>query len=167
MRSAADIVIRDQAPADRDAVRDVITAAFGQPDEADLVDRLGSDGDSVISLVAADGPAVVGHVLFSRMTAPFRALALAPVSVLPARQRTGIGSRLVRAGLERASEDGWQGVFVVGDPAWYSRFGFDAALAEGFETPYAGPYLMVLPLDGALPAETGRIGHASAFAALE
>jgi putative acetyltransferase len=160
------MIIRDEGPADIFAIRKVVEAAFSQAIEADLVDQLRSDGDSVISLVAVDHDEVVGHVLFSRMTAPFRALGLAPVSVLPDRQRSGIGSRLIRAGLERAKEDRWQAVFVLGEPEYYRRFGFNPALASGFASPYAGPYLMVLPFKGDLPATSGRIDYAPAFANL-
>jgi len=160
------MLIRDEEPGDLPAIRAVVEAAFGQRQEADLVDRLRADGDGVLSLVAVDGGKVVGHVLFSEMTAPFRALALAPVSVVPERQRSGIGSRLIRAGLSRAEEDGWVGVFVLGEPDYYGRFGFDAVRARGFESPYAGPYLMVRALGRELPVTTGTIGYARAFAAL-
>ena len=158
--------IRDEKPEDVAAIRAVVEAAFPAPAEADLVGRLRADGDSIISLVAVDDGLVVGHVLFSKLTAPFPALGLAPVSVLPGRQNAGIGSRLIRAGLERAVRDGWQGVFVLGEPEYYGRFGFDADIAKGFASPYAGPYFMALALDGELPATVGRIGHAPAFAAL-
>jgi putative acetyltransferase len=88
------------------------------------------------------------------------------VSVLPDRQGTGIGTRLIRAGLERAELGGWQGVFVLGEPDYYRRFGFEQALASGFASPYAGPYLMALALGGSLPATTGRVDYAPAFQAL-
>jgi len=157
------VAIRPEEPADRSAIRAVVTAAFGRAVEAELVDRLRDDGGSVISLVAVEDGRIVGHVLFSRMTAPFRALGLGPVCVAPDRQRSGIGSRLIRAGLDRAARDGWQAVFVLGEPAFYHRFGFDPDLARGFSSPYAGPYLMALALDGPLPVTKGRIGYAAAF----
>ena len=159
--------IRDEQPKDIAAIRAVVEAAFPLPVEADLVDQLRADGDSVISLVAVDDGQVAGHILFSKLTAPFRALGLAPVSVLPERQNAGIGSRLIRTGLERAALAGWRGVFVLGEPEYYGRFGFDAEAAKGFTSPYAGPYFMALPLNGELPATEGEIGHAPAFAALE
>jgi len=159
--------IRDEEPGDRSAVRAVVTAAFGQPAEADLVDRLRRNGDDAIALVAVDDGAVVGQALFSPMKAPFRTLALAPVAVTPPRQRQGIGRRLIRAGLERAARDGWQAVVVLGDPEYYRRFGFDPEPARGFTSPYAGPHLMILSLAGPLPATAGRLDHAPAFAALE
>lgn len=144
----------------------MVVAAFPEPAEADLVDRLRADGDSVISLVAVDDGQVVGHILFSKLSAPFRALGLAPVSVLPDRQNAGIGSRLIRAGLERAAQDGWRGVFVLGEPEYYGRFGFGTEIAKGFASPYAGPYFMALGLGEELPATEGRISHAPAFATL-
>ncbi len=160
------LCIRDEAPGDHDAVRRLLTAAFGGPVEAELVDRLRADGAARLSLVAVDAGELVGQVLFSPMRAPFRALALAPVCVHPARQRMGIGTTLVRAGLARAAEEGWEGVFVVGDPAFYRRFGFTAELASGFRSPYAGPHFMAMSPTGALPATSGSIEYAAAFAAL-
>ncbi len=160
------MIVRDEEPGDIAAIREITVAAFGQPAEADLVDQLRADGDCAISLVAVDGGKIVGHVLFSTMTAPFRALSLAPVSVIPDRQNSGIGSLLIRAGLERAAYDGWRGVFVLGEPEYYQRFGFDPVLAKSFTSPYAGSYFMALALGGDLPATEGDVAHAPAFAAL-
>ena len=98
----------------------------------DLVDRLRADGDAAIALVAAEHGRIIGQILFSPVRAPFRALALAPVAVLPGRQRQGIGSALIESGLARATTAGWEGVFVVGEPAFYRRFGFEPELAAGF-----------------------------------
>ena len=158
--------IRDEGPDDSAGIRALVLAAFEGRQEADLVDRLRADGDAEISVVAVDGDQIVGHVLFSPMNAPFRALGLAPVSVAPDRQGEGIGESLIRAGLDRARQAGWQGVFVMGDPAYYSRFGFDPSLASGFASPFAGPYLMAAALDGALPTITGKLDYAPAFDAL-
>lgn len=164
------MLIRDEQPGDISAIRQVVEAAFGQAQEAELVDQLRADGDSVISLVAIEDEAVVGHVMFSRMTAPFKALGLAPVSVLPRWQGQGIGSALIRTGLKRAAAEAgsksWQAVFVLGDPAYYRRFGFDPAQASGFISPYAGPHLMVLALKDEVLAREGRIDYAPAFAML-
>ena len=158
--------IRPETPADRAAVHAVNLAAFGAPAEADLVERLHADGDAVISLVAIEDQAIVGHVMFSKMTAPFRALGLAPVAVRPDRQGQGVGAALIREGLAQAAAAGWRGVFCLGNPAYYTPFGFDVALAGGFSSPYAGPYLMALALNGPLPATTGEIGYARAFSDL-
>jgi putative acetyltransferase len=86
---------------------------------------------------------------------------------LPERQRTGIGSLLIRDGLARSRAAAWVGVFVLGDPAYYRRFGFRAERASGFASPYAGPHLMALALGrGDLPARRGSIRYAPAFASL-
>jgi putative acetyltransferase len=90
------MIIRAEGTNDNVAIRKVVRTAFGQPAEAVLVDQLRADGDSMISLVAVDHDQVVGHVLLSKMRAPFKALALAPVSVAPCWQRSGIGGALIR-----------------------------------------------------------------------
>ena len=159
-------MVRDERPGDRGAIRDIVTAAFGRSDEADLLDGLRHDGDCVFSLAAFDGAAPVGHIALSRLAAPFRALAMAPVSVVPERQRRGIGSLLIEAALERAARARWQAVFVLGAPDFYRRFGFDPALARGFASPHAGPHLMARVLEAPLPVSTGRIDYAPAFARL-
>jgi putative acetyltransferase len=161
------MIVRPETLGDLAAIRAVEEAAFRQSAEAQLVDDLREAGDSVFSLVAFEGETVIGHAMFSRLKAPFPALALAPVAVLPERQRTGFGSRLIRQGIACSEAAGWLGIFVLGDPAFYRRFGFDAGKASGFTSPYAGPHLMVLPLGGnELPMSTGIIQHASAFAKL-
>jgi putative acetyltransferase len=108
------MLIRAEEPTDIADIRNVVEEAFPKPLEAWLVDQLRADGSSVISLVAVDGGKIVGHVQFSNMVAPFRALGLGPVSVMPYRQRSGIGSQMVRAGLKHAADAGWEGVFVLG-----------------------------------------------------
>lgn len=159
--------IRPEQAADFPAVRALIAAAFGGTGEADLVERLRAEGDATIALVAEAQGRLLGHVMLSPMAAPFRALGLAPVAVMPAWQRHGVGSRLIESGIAIARAQGWQGMFVLGEPAFYRRFGFDPALAAGFASLYAGPYLMALPLQGALPAMQGRIDYAPAFVGLE
>ena len=122
---------------------------------------------SAIVTLICFGPRSWGEKRLSpRMAAPFGALGLGPVSVKPHRQREGIGNQLVRMGLEQAREGGRQGVFVVGDPKFYTRFGFDPALAKGFTSRYSGPHLMALALGRKLPTREGVIGYASAFDSL-
>jgi putative acetyltransferase len=161
------MIIRPELPTDRATIAALVERAFGRAEEAQLVARLRADGDAWLSLVAAEGEALVGHVLFSPMSAPLRALGLAPVAVAPERQRRGIAAALIRDGLDRARAAGWDAVFVVGDPAYYRRFGFDAALARGFASPYAGPHLMALALTDSLPVRAGAIDYAPAFAMFE
>ncbi|ABF42954.1 GCN5-related N-acetyltransferase [Candidatus Koribacter versatilis Ellin345] len=155
--------IRDEDPRDWNAVFQVITSAFGHSAEAMLVDALRKEGDSVISLVAEQDGQIVGHVLLSKMSAPFAALALAPVAVVPSRQRNGVGAALIRCVVERARSEGWDAIFVLGDPSYYQRFGFDKGAAAGFTSIYAGPHFMMLQLSPSLGATSGELRHARAF----
>jgi putative acetyltransferase len=159
--------IRIETARDFADIRAVEEEAFPTRSEADLVDRLRADGDAVLSLVAILENQIVGHVMFSKMRTPPKTLALGPVAVLTPHRRKGIAADLIRAGLKHVQEKGWQGVFVLGDPKYYRRFGFDAALASGFTSPYAGPHLMALALqtDG-LCARKGSLEYPPAFAAL-
>jgi putative acetyltransferase len=161
------IDVRDESPRDWKAVYQVVSSVFGQSAEAELVEELREAGDTAVSLVADEDGQIVGHVLLSKMDAPFPALALAPVSVIPAKQRSGIGSALVKSAVNRARNEGWAAIFVLGDPNYYERFGFDREAAAGFTSPYAGPHFMVLKLSPSLPATTGELRHAPAFAALD
>jgi putative acetyltransferase len=133
-------MIRHARPGDHAAIESVLTAAFGRADEAALVARLRAEEDALFELVAEADGAVAGHILFSRLWADRAGLygALAPLSVRPERQRQGLGGKLVRAGLESAREVGCHGVLVLGDPAYYGRFGFSAQAAREVEAPYRG-----------------------------
>jgi putative acetyltransferase len=169
------LTIRSEVPADRDRVFAVESAAFAQRNEAELVDSLRRSTDPQLSLVATLADEIVGHVFFSPVViesqrAATPAAALGPVAVEPARQRTGVGSALVRAGLERCSDHGWHAVFLVGNPAYYSRFGFVPAAPLGFHygDPRFDPVFQVVELKaGALAGCRGRVHFHSAFAAAE
>ncbi|MGE0061943.1 MAG: GNAT family N-acetyltransferase [Xanthobacteraceae bacterium] len=159
------LAVRDETLADVAAIRAVNEAAFAGAQEADLVDALRRDGDLLLSLVADDG-GVIGHVAFSRMQIEGDpAVALAPVAVLPAQQRRGIGTALIEDGLRRLKQSGETLVFVLGAPAYYGRFGFAAASAARFETPYPGPYFQSLALSPRAPS-SGAVRYARAFSAL-
>lgn len=160
------MIVRDERPGDEAAIHALLREAFGGPDEADLVDALRAAGNATVSLVAAENGQVVGHVLLSPIAAAFPALALAPLAVGPDHRAHGIGGALVEAAIARAAAMGWRAIFVLGDPAWYGRFGFSVEAAAGFSSPYAGRHFMALPLGGELPATTGPLRHAPAFAAL-
>ena len=133
-------MIRFALATDHAAIDAVIRAAFGRADEALLVARLRADDDCVLELVAEEAGQVVGHILFSRLWADRLELygALAPLSVHPSRQGQGLGSDLVRKGLDCAREFGCHGVLVLGDPAYYGRFGFTAEAAQEVDAPYRG-----------------------------
>jgi putative acetyltransferase len=129
------ITVRVEHPADRLQVRHVNHLAFGQRLEADLVETLQQACGSALSLVAED-EAIVGHILFTPVVIQagerqIVGMGLAPMAVLPARQRQGIGSQLVRRGLEILREGGCPFVVVVGHPEYYPRFGFERASLHG------------------------------------
>ena len=164
--------VRPATPGDTAAIRKVHLAAFPTSLEANLVEQLEADCDAAISLVAEDEGEIVGHILFSRMQAEgdgqeLRALGLAPVAVLPDRHGQGVGSALIETGLAAATAEGAVMVFVLGELAYYGRFGFDAATAKSFASPYAGEYFQakLLNEDFKIP-EAGRADYARAFAEL-
>ena len=163
--------IRPAEPGDAAAIRAVHLAAFPTAVEADLVARVERDRDAVVSLIAEQDGDSVGHLLLSRMRVTgdgrsYRALGLGPIGVLPPFQRSGIGADLIRGGLAIARATGEDFVFVLGEPEYYQRFGFDAAVAAPFASPYAGPYLMALALRGIAGPRAGQAEYAPAFTAL-
>jgi putative acetyltransferase len=164
------VIVREEVPADIEAIRNVNRLAFGGAEEADLVDALRASALVVVSLVATEADEVIGHALFSRLpietrtTDTFQAAALAPVAVLPQYQRRGAGSALIRQGLEICRERGWVAVIVVGHPDYYPRFGFSAELARGLRAPFSGPAFMALELlPGALRNIPGTVRYPPAF----
>ncbi|MXQ11625.1 GNAT family N-acetyltransferase [Microvirga makkahensis] len=162
--------IRVEEIADWSALYAICEAAFRQSGEADLVRRLHDDGELTLSLVAyADKPA--GHVAFSRLTLhgtpDLKGCALAPLAVAPEFQRQGVGSVLVRLGIERLRADGYDLVLVLGEPDYYARFGFTPGLATQMKTPYEGPYLQALALSERGKNAHGPVSYARAFAELK
>jgi putative acetyltransferase len=163
------ITIRPEGAADRQAILDVNREAFGREDEARLVDALRESPAFVpaLSLVAEEGGAIVGHILFTHLTVADGgvarpALALAPMAVLPASQNRGVGSALVRRGLADAREQGHHVVIVLGHPAYYPRFGFVPARPLGVRPPFDVPddaFLVVGLTDGALDGLAGDVRH--------
>lgn len=136
------ITLRAEAAADIPAVHRVNELAFGRPGEADLVDALRAAARPYISLVAAEEGQVVGHIFFSPVTLEDSAcaiLGLAPMAVLPEHQRRGVGSQLVRAGLEECRRIGCDAVVVLGHPEYYPRFGFVPASRKGLRCEYPVP----------------------------
>jgi putative acetyltransferase len=142
-----EVTTRPATAADHAAIYEIVAAAFGQADEADLVDRLRADGDALVERVAeTDAGELVGHILFSRLAADngLRFAALAPVSVEPVRQMKGIGGRLINDGLDACRALGLDAVVVLGHPAYYPRFGFKAEAAQVIQAPFSGKSFMAL-----------------------
>ncbi len=165
------IEIRYEKLGDADSVRRVNESAFAPSlNEARLVDMLREAGKAWVSLVAIGAGKIVGHVLFSPVSiavAPenFRGVGLAPVAVLPAYQGMGIGSQLIRQGLEDCRSAGFDAVIVLGHLGYYPRFGFRPASGFGLESEYnAGDAFMALELrQGALAKTQGLVKFAQEF----
>ncbi len=165
--------IRPFDPGDAAAVREAHLEAFaGHEGEARLVEVLHAAGAAPVSLVAVDEASggVVGHVLFSPVEiddggSGIRAVGLAPVGVSPGYQGKGAGTRLVRAGLEACREVGYDAVVLLGEPGYYSRFGFERASDHGLGSEYAvDKHFMVLVLrGGALDGSRGTVRYRPEF----
>jgi putative acetyltransferase len=166
------MVIRPEQPHDWSAIHALEATAFPSPAEADLVDALRA-ATELVSLVADDGGAIVGHVSFSPVTLDgnpaLRLMGLGPMAVAPARQRGGIGVALVREGLAACLRDGVVGVVVLGHPAYYPRFGFVPASRFGIRSEYDAPddaFMAMELIPGALAAARGTVRYHAAFRAV-
>ena len=163
------LTVRRERRDERGAIAAINSAAFGRPDEADLVDRLRDAGAVLASFVAEMDGQVVGHVLFSRMLIDasdvrLAAVALAPIAVTPALQRRGVGSQLIREGLAWLRARGEQIILVLGHPDYYARFGFSTARAHALASPFPPEAFMALELvPGALDGIRGRVRYPDAF----
>lgn len=143
------IDIRTATDSDRDSIREVHMRAFAKG-ERDVVAALAVSllGDQTrpetISLLAEVQGRVVGHVVFSPVTAATRknwlGYLLAPLGVVPERQKSGVGKRLIEVGMARLAANHVDVLFVYGDPEYYARYGFSADAAVGFLPPYTLQY---------------------------
>lgn len=165
--------IRPETAADRSAVRAVNEAAFETSVEADLIEALRGKSTEVVSLVADSDDAVVGHILFSRVTLAgypqLRLMGLGPMAVAPQYQRSGVGSALVREGLARCRQLAVQAVVVLGHPEYYPRFGFVPASRYAIRSEYDVPddVFMIVELEaGALNGVSGLARYDQAFASV-
>jgi putative acetyltransferase len=152
-------------------VHAVNVAAFETSSEAKLVDALREQAEPVVSLVADDNGAIVGHIMFSPVCLPrhpdLKVMGLAPMAVVPEYQRKGIGSALVKAGLERCKQLGFVAVVVLGHPEYYPRFGFSPSRCFGIDSEYdvAEEVFMAMELQPAvLDGKTGTVKYHAAFA---
>jgi predicted N-acetyltransferase YhbS len=173
------VEIRESRGSDNIEIGKLHATAFGEkegPEIAILVAALMSDGTAspLLSLVAVEENRILGHILFSKAKirgAPESVSAhiLAPLAVVPGDQSTGIGARLIQAGLDRLSASGVDLVFVLGHPDYYPRSGFVPAGALGFEAPYpipgehAGAWMVQALRSGVLGRVTGKIQCAAAL----
>jgi len=164
-------MIRREIPEDIEAIRHVNEEAFGGKEEADIVDALRKRSATVLSLVATDEGRVIGHILFSPViieseSSSLGAVALAPMSVLPEYQRKGIGSELVRAGLDECRALGHELVVLVGHADYYPRFGFVPARERGIECEFEVPdeaWMLLELREGALGGRKGTVKFQTEF----
>jgi putative acetyltransferase len=162
------VSVHPERPGDAAPIHAVHAASFPTDLEARLVDRLRATGQLAVSLVAEVDGAVMGHIGFSPVTAASGAAGagLAPMAVVKPQRRQGIAARLVREGLEACRSAGFGWVVVLGEPAYYARFGFRPAAAFGLSDEYGGgPAFQAIELvAGALPVGGGLVRYAPVFA---
>ena len=163
------VVIRPETERDRLAVHGLNISAFGRPGEAQLVDELRVQAQPIVSLVAEENDAVVGHIMFTPVSLANHSeliMGLAPLAVVPDRQGAGIGSALVRAGLERCKKLGAGAAVVLGHPKFYPRFGFFPAARFGVTCEYDVPQEAFMAIElkpGALRQASGTVQYHAAF----
>ncbi|MBN3819333.1 N-acetyltransferase [Paraburkholderia sp. Se-20369] len=164
------VTLRDERASDAAAIARVIAAAFADAPqggrlEQRIVDALRADGCLSVSLVAERDERLIGHVAFSPVTIGGGGAGwygLAPLAVLPDCRRRSVGAGLVRTGLDTLRQRGAHGCVVLGDPAYYARFGFEPAGEIVF--PQAPPeYLMALSFDAAVPRPAGEVRYHASF----
>ncbi len=167
---AASLNVRAERPEDRAAVRAVSLSAFDTAAEANLVDALRDRARPVISLVAELDAEVIGHIMFSPVTLDghpdLSLMGLAPVAVSPKHQNRGVGSALVRAGLQRCGELGIGAVVVLGHPTYYPRLGFQPSVRFGITSECDAPaeaFMVVELRPGHLRGVTGTVRYHEAF----
>lgn len=164
------MIVRPELEEDRLPIGELHRLVFGGEVESDLVDRLRRERLVELSLVAIIGGQIVGHILFSDLQVEIdgrsvKALALAPMAVVPMRQRQGIGSRLIAESLARLERGDYEALIVLGHETYYPRFGFSAELARKLASPFKGNAFMAMELkpDG-LKGEQGTVTYPAAFA---
>jgi len=145
-------------------------SAFEKNTEANLVDTLRTSVSPIILLVAEDKNTIVGHIMFSAVSLSghddLRIMGLAPMAVAPEQQGKGIGSELVRAGLEQCKNLGFGAVIVLGHPTYYPKFGFEPSTKFGVNSEYDVPeeVFMAMELEPSyLRGLSGAIKYSAAF----
>ena len=165
------VTVREATEEDADIISNIHQLAFGRIEEANLVENIRRSKAylKALSLVAEVENQVCGHILFSRVEIEGLPendlLALAPVAVLPERQNQGVGSSLIKAGIEIAEKNQFKLITVLGEPSYYSRFGFKTAIDFQVESPFPveSKYYMVLPLGSYNSSIKGKIIYPQAF----
>jgi putative acetyltransferase len=166
-----EVLIRAEHAGDEVAIADLNDAAFGGTDESRLVELLRRSGHPTVSLVATARDQVVGHILFTPVAVdtsgpPIAALGLGPMAVSSDWQRRGIGSSLVKAGIEECARRGCEIVVVLGHPHFYPRFGFRPAHLLGLRSEFAVPDEVFMAMElvgGAMMGRSGLVRYLPEF----
>ncbi len=159
------VLIRKQQSADIPQIREVNTRAFGQPDEADLVDKLRERCQDLVELVAVFGDEIIGHIVFSPATVECEertvtGAALGPMAVMPRHQRQGIGTKLVTSGVSLLQQNNCPFLVVIGHPDFYPRFGFRPASRFGVQCDWDVPdavFMMMVLAEEEMQGVGGRV----------
>lgn len=137
------MIIRQEKTEDINDIREVNEKAFGKPQEANIVNNLRRNCDELLSLVAVENEKIVGYILFSPAIIEgkhgiIKGMGLAPMAVMPEKQRQGIGSELVKIGIEYLKETKNLFIIVLGHPEYYPRFGFEPASRYRIKSQWEG-----------------------------
>ena len=164
------IETREEQRGEYQEIRQVIVAAFGGDLEANVVELLRGRNKAPVALVAASDNKIVGHIMFSPVTITpaskaFRAVGLAPLSVLPEFQRQGIGSMLAREGLKKCAAAGYEIAVVLGSHYYYPRFGFSRASLYGLGNEYDTDenFMAIALKNGVLDKVSGTVQYSPEF----
>lgn len=170
------MIIRSENSGDGEAIARVTNEAFKQPDEGKLVCALRDlpEFEAELSLVAVDDGNIIGHLLLTPVkiingTEEYNTLALAPMSVMPSRQRQGVGSALIKAALKTAIALGHQSIIVLGHSDYYPRFGFKRASKWHIKPPFNVPdksFMAIELMPGTLANQPGVVTYPEPFMAL-
>ena len=166
------MIIRKETKKDYKIIYEVNKKAFNQNDESELIKRIRSSNHFIpeLSLVAEENGEVIGHILFSKIKIigerVYESLSLAPMSVLPKFQKQGVGGKLVKEGLKKARNLGFNSVIVLGHKEYYPRFGFKRASKWNIKCPFEVPddaFMAIELKEGALENKSGTVQYPKEF----
>jgi len=166
------MIIRPEKPDDIAAVRAINETAFDEPTEATIVDSLRDACPDAVSLVAVEDDRILGHIFFSQVSVSggdevAQGMGLAPMAVLPERQRQGIGSMLVQAGIDAMRERNCPFIIVLGHPEFYPRFGFAPASQHGLSCQWDGvpdeAFMLLILDEPAMAGVSGAVRYRDEF----
>lgn len=160
------MIIREERPEDIRDIHALNEQAFGAPEEANIIDKLRDNCEGLLSLVAVEMEKIVGHILFSPATIEgehgvVEGMGLAPMAVLPEMQRQGIGTQLIKRGIEHLKRMHCPFIIVLGHPEYYPRFGFEIASRYGIKSQWEGvpdEAFMILWLDKSMMNHVSGVG---------